>query len=83
MKRIKADFQRGAKSSFEFRRRASPPVRRVHQRTAQSRAPGGAWIGAGIGRAVLLAAIVMGGVGAVVWIRDLATAVGVQWLGGG
>lgn len=93
MKRIPAEFRRGPKSSFDFRRRPKPGAQRpqsaphgVVQPRARRPTPSESrqgWIGAGIARALLLALIVIGGVGAVVWIRDLGTAFGVQWLGNG
>ncbi len=87
MKRLKADFRRGEKSSYDFKSRTPPPAAAARTPMARGRrraphpgAGGGTWIGNGILRAVLLAVIVFGGVGAVVWIRDLGTAFGVQWL---
>ncbi len=89
-RRLQVTFGPGSRGDYEFTRRTRPgatPSRAPNAPPAEApaRRPRAAepWIGAGIMRSVLLALIVVGGVAAVVWIRDLATAVGVHWVNGG
>lgn len=85
-KRIKVAFGPGSKDHFEFSHRpppaAAPTARASHAPARSPRAVRRAWIQTGIARGLLLVLIVVGGVGAVLWLRDVATAVGVHWLGG-
>jgi hypothetical protein len=59
-------------------------VARRHAPRSAAHAPSGApwWLGAGLFRILLLGVIVMAGVAAVVWLRDLGAAFGVNWVGG-
>jgi hypothetical protein len=55
-------------------RPARPPP--VHAPTSTS--PG--WLGAGLFRIMILGAIVVGGIGVLLWLRDMGSASGINWL---
>ena len=62
-----------------------PPVaaavaapRPSHGHAAHATSPG--WLGAGLFRIMVLGAIVVGGIGVLLWLRDMGSAAGVNWL---
>ena len=86
-KRLKVVFGPGSRGDYEFTRRppapssAPAPQAHAHAKARKRKGGGGSWLDTGIARFVLLALIVVCGVAAVVWIRDLGSAFGVHWLG--
>jgi hypothetical protein len=65
------------KPDVDFRPgKVTPPTR---PRT-RSRPDDGGWLGAGLFRILVFGAIAVGGVAVVLWLRDLGSAAGVNWL---
>jgi len=80
MKRIKG-IASGPKPQVEFRPGKVPPPRPSAPRTAAPRSDGGGgWLGAGLFRVLVFGTIVVGGVAVVLWLRDMGSAAGVNWL---
>ena len=79
MKRIKANL--GPKARSDFRSGKPPPAARapVHAGPAHGSAST-SWLGAGLFRVLIFGAIVVGGVSVVLWLRDMGSASGVNWL---
>jgi hypothetical protein len=65
------------KPDVDFRPGKVPPPRprRAHHRPDES-----SWLGAGLFRVLVFGAIAVGGVAVVMWLRDLGSAAGVNWL---
>jgi len=55
-----------------------PPASRPHKGSSGS--GGSGWLSAGLMRILVLGAIVIGGVAVVMWLRDMGSAAGVNWL---
>ena len=84
MKRIKANAGSGAKRPVEYRSGRPPPAVPVAApaapRPVASYKAGPGWLGAGLIKIVTLGGIVIGGVAVVLWLRDMGSAAGVNWV---
>ena len=68
----------GPKPDVDFRPAKSPSARRGRARDAHSNDPG--WLSAGLFRILIFGAIAVGGIAVLMWLRDVGTAAGVNWL---
>jgi len=67
------------KPDVDFRPvKVAPPSRRPRAHAPHSNESG--WLGAGLFRILVFGAIAVGGVAVLLWLRDLGTASGVNWL---
>jgi hypothetical protein len=55
-----------------------PKTRPAHAPPSSSTSPG--WLGAGLFRIMVLGAIIIGGIGVLLWLRDMGSAAGVNWI---
>jgi len=67
------------KPDVDFRPGKVPPPRPAHGHPHRPHASG-SWLGAGLFRVLVFGAIAVGGVAVVMWLRDLGSASGVNWL---
>jgi hypothetical protein len=66
------------KPDVDFRPGKPPPPRSARKPKPQSDEPG--WLSAGLFRVLTFGAIAIGGIAALLWLRDMGTAAGVNWL---
>ena len=78
MKRIKASI--GPKDPRLGHQSPARPPPAGPTRHAPAASPAPWWLSMGLSKMFVLGAIVVGGVAVVLWLRDLGTASGVNWL---
>lgn len=66
------------KPDVDFRPGKVAPPRPAHPHPSHPHQSG--WLGAGLFRVLVFGAIAVGGVAVVMWLRDLGSAAGVNWL---
>jgi hypothetical protein len=66
------------KPDVDFRPGKPLPRSSKHGHAAQSGEPG--WLSAGLFRILIFGAIAVGGIAVLMWLRDVGTASGINWL---
>jgi hypothetical protein len=78
MKRVKGISS--PKPQVDYRPGKVPPPRPSPPRPAASHSGQGSWLSAGLFRVLVFGTIMVGGVAVVLWLRDMGSAAGVNWL---
>lgn len=68
------------KPQVDFQPGKPPPPRPSAPRAAGRPSGESGWIGAGLFRILVFGTIVVGGVAVLLWLRDMGSAAGVNWL---